>query len=105
MHLSSSGLLALIFSGSGEVAYRFWPESHAVYNAHTGVYIGTVGGLVVSCHDADVVLWRIQTNKARLHGLLKGHRAQILKVRQADNSVTLVVCDDICAHGPWIVIE
>lgn len=81
VHLSSSGLLALVFSGSGEVAWRFWPEKHAIYKLHTGVYVGDVGGRIVSCHDGDAVLWNIQKNEAYVHGLFQGHRADIVKVR------------------------
>lgn len=81
VHLSSSGLLALVFSGSGEVAWRFWPEKHAIYKLHTGVYVGDTGGRLVSCHDGDAVLWNIQNNEACVHGLLQGHRANIVKVR------------------------
>jgi len=44
------------------------------------VYIGDVGSLIVTCHDCDAVLWKIQSNKACLSGLITGHRADISKV-------------------------
>lgn len=79
-HLSSSGLLALIFSGSGEVAWRIWPENHAAYQKHHGVYVGDVGNFIVTCHDCDAVLWKVQSNEARPSGRIVGHTAEILKV-------------------------
>lgn len=80
MHLSNSGLLTLLFSGSGEVASRCWPEKYDSYRNHSGVYVGSIGGTIASCHDGDAVLWKIMVNEAVFHGLLEGHSSDILKV-------------------------
>eukprot|EP00892_Ulva_mutabilis_P007601 jgi/Ulvmu1/5212/UM022_0005.1 len=79
VHLASSGLMALVFSGSGEIAWRGWPENYSVYKKHSGIFVGDIGNYVMTSHDCDALLWKIQANQAGQIGTFAGHRAEILK--------------------------